>query len=461
MYYLHIYVYICRTIFEYEPVIRLPLHLLLSSQGKGQRVVYILKIITLLKVPENRDFFFEFNINLGKMNNVLIQPANRIQHVQEYYFSRKLRELDEMKRNGISIINLGIGSPDLSPAAEVIQVLHLNAMSPSNHGYQSYSGTPALRTAFASWYRKYFGVTLNPDNEILPLIGSKEGIMHISMAFINEGDEVLIPNPGYPAYEAATKLAGGRPRFYDLKERQNWQPDLDTLRKHDLSKVKIMWVNYPHMPTGTKGTRELFHRLVEFSHAHNILICNDNPYSFILNEKHISILSAKGAMGSALELNSLSKSHNMAGWRIGMVAGNSAYISAVLKVKSNMDSGMFQPLQAAAAQALSAPESWYDDNNRVYRKRRSVAEEILRILRCSFDPDQSGLFLWARVPSRYDTAEDLTEKVLQKSHVFITPGHIFGSNGVNFIRISLCSGEKVLAEACDRIKRDFSHELIN
>jgi LL-diaminopimelate aminotransferase len=391
------------------------------------------------------------------MNHELIQPAERTRHVQEYYFSQKLRQIDDMRKNGCDIINLGVGSPDLSPSEEVIQALHMNALSPSNHGYQSYSGTPALRNAFAGWYKRYFGVILNPDNEILPLTGSKEGIMHISMAFINHGDEVLIPNPGYPAYEAAAKLAGGIPRLYDLSEETNWLPDLDKLGNEDLEKIKIMWVNYPNMPTGTKGTHELFVRLVGFAKKHKILICNDNPYSFILNENYISILSVPGAMDVALELNSLSKSHNMAGWRIGMVAGNPAYIKAVLQVKSNMDSGMFQPLQAAAAKALNAPDEWYRSVNSVYLKRRVAAEEILKSLRCSFDIEQSGLFLWAKIPAQYSGAEELTEPVLQRSHVFLTPGHIFGSNGNNFIRISLCATEQALSVARDRIKRDFSN----
>ena len=389
----------------------------------------------------------------------LIEPAERIRNVEEYYFSTKLKQVGEMRRNGIDVINLGIGSPDLSPSTEVIEALHSNALNPQNHGYQSYIGIPVLRNAFTSWYKRYFGVTLNPENEILPLMGSKEGIMHISMAFLNNGNEVLIPNPGYPAYEAAAKLAGGKARYYDLIEENSWLPDLNKLGKEELGNVKIMWVNYPHMPTGARATPEFFSRLVAFGRKHKILVCNDNPYSFILNDHHISVLSAEGAETTALELNSLSKSHNMAGWRIGMVAGNSTYISAILRVKSNMDSGMFQPLQAAAAEALNAPDSWYKDVNAIYSNRRTIAEEIMNTLRCTFDREQTGLFLWGKIPSHYTCSEDITEPLLLRSHVFITPGRVFGSNGKNYLRISLCADEKRLSEANMRIKRGYSDNI--
>jgi aspartate/methionine/tyrosine aminotransferase len=393
------------------------------------------------------------------MNTPGIKPALRISEVEEYYFSGKLREIGGMRRNGIDVINLGIGSPDLPPSDVVTEALHINAINPENHGYQSYTGIPALRNAFAKWYKTFFNVDLNPLEEILPLVGSKEGIMHITMAFVNEGDEVLIPNPGYPAYEAATKLAGGVPRHYDLNEETGWLPDLDMIESGGLDRVRVMWINYPHMPTGKKATRETFARLVAFALKHNILLCNDNPYSFILNDDYVSVFSAPGSMTTALELNSLSKSHNMAGWRIGMVAGNAAFINSILRVKSNMDSGMFQPLQAAAVEALNLSAQWYKELNAVYAGRRIVAEEIMKLLDCSFDPDQSGLFLWGRIPSVYKSSEELTEKLLHQANVFIAPGKIFGSNGDRYIRISLCSKETVMTEASTRIRALTKHTL--
>jgi len=391
--------------------------------------------------------------SVNNMDQPLIKPASRISLVQEYYFSRKLKQLSEMKQQGIDVINLGIGSPDLPPSGNVIEALCSNALNPGNHGYQSYIGIPALRKAFSSWYKNYFNVDLNPDNEILPLVGSKEGIMHISMAFLDEGDEVLVPDPGYPAYEAASKLAGGKVRYYDLTEENGWYPDIDKIESEGLGKVKIMWINYPHMPTGKKATGELFSALVKLARRHNILLCNDNPYSFILNDSHLSLLSVNGSKEVSLELNSLSKSHNMAGWRIGMVAGNPDFISAILRVKSNMDSGMFQPLQAAATEALKATDIWYEEVNRTYSNRRQIAEEIMSLLSCRFDTDQTGLFLWGRIPESYEGSEELSEKVLHKSHVFITPGFIFGRNGNRYLRISLCATEKVLAEAKNRINK--------
>ncbi|MBE0668001.1 MAG: aminotransferase class I/II-fold pyridoxal phosphate-dependent enzyme [Bacteroidales bacterium] len=393
------------------------------------------------------------------MNNTVIEPASRIKNVHEYYFSGKLRQLNEMRQRGLDVINLGIGSPDLPPHENVISALNYNARNPENHGYQSYTGIPALRNAFSAWYKLYFNVDLDPSDEILPLVGSKEGIMHISMAFINEGDEVLIPNPGYPTYEAAARLAGGKVRYYDLTEETAWLPDLARLENEGVDDVKIMWINYPHMPTGRRATTDIFRSLVAFAAAHNILLCNDNPYSFILNEHQVSVFSAEGSMDVALELNSLSKSHNMSGWRIGMVAGNHSYINAILRVKSNMDSGMFQPLQAAAVEALNTSSQWYADVNDVYRKRRLLAEEIMNSLSCSFDSDQAGLFLWGRIPPAYKDSEELSDFLLQKTNVFITPGRIFGSNGDNYIRISLCSKEKVLSEARDRIVKEFETEI--
>jgi LL-diaminopimelate aminotransferase len=380
-----------------------------------------------------------------------IKPSSRTELVQEYYFSQKLRQIDEMRKSGIDIINLGIGSPDLSPAPEVIEKLSETARMPHTHGYQSYNGITALRKAFADWYEKYFHVTLNPDNEILPLIGSKEGIMHISLAFVNEGDEVLVPNPGYPTYTSVTKLAGGRVRFYNLNERNNWHPDIAELENSDLSKVKIMWVNYPHMPSGASGSKEMFENLVAFAHKHNILLCNDNPYSFILNHNHLSLLSIDGAKEVALELNSMSKSHNMAGWRIGMVAGHKEYISNIVKVKSNMDSGMFQPLQLAAVEALNSPDDWYTSNNKIYGQRRKLVEIIMNKLNCTFDATQTGLFVWGKIPSEYSSGEELTEEILHKAHVFITPGMVFGEQGNEYIRISLCANEQILSRATERI----------
>jgi aspartate/methionine/tyrosine aminotransferase len=307
-----------------------------------------------------------------------------------------------------------------------------------------------LRSAFAVWYKKYFNVSLNPENEILPLMGSKEGIMHISMAFVNPGDEVLVPDPGYPAYTSVTNLVGGIVRNYPLEENNGWLPDLHELEKSDLGKVKLMWVNYPHMPTGTKGSPELFEKLVSFAFKHNILICNDNPYSFILNREYNSILSPKNALEVALELNSLSKSHNMAGWRIGMVAGNKDFISEILKVKSNMDSGMFRPVQVAAVEALQNPEAWYESINKVYRERRKITEEIMEALGCEYNADQVGLFLWGRLPVNVESCETFVDNLLMKAHLFITPGFIFGSNGERYIRISLCCNEEILLKARER-----------
>jgi aspartate/methionine/tyrosine aminotransferase len=356
-----------------------------------------------------------------------------------------------MRINGADIINLGIGSPDQPPSDNTIRRLEDEARKPGVHGYQSYNGSPALRKAFSDWYLKYFRVKLDPENEILPLMGSKEGIMHISMAFINPGDEVLIPNPGYPTYTSVTSLVGGRIRYYDLIEKNGWFPDLEALEKSDLSKVKLMWTNYPNMPTGVKGSIILFRKLVSFSLDHNILLCNDNPYSFILNKDYLSILAVEGAMETAIELNSLSKSHNMAGWRIGMAAGNKEYISNILKVKSNMDSGMFLPLQMAAVEALNSPEAWYDKVNEAYIVRRKTSESIMDLLGCRFSKDQSGLFVWGRIPEKIESCEMFVDEILNNAHVFLTPGFIFGSQGERYIRISLCADNERLKEARKRI----------
>ncbi len=380
-----------------------------------------------------------------------VKAAERTESVKEYYFSQKLRQIDQMRKAGADIINLGIGSPDQPPSENTIARLSEEATKPSSHGYQSYNGIPALRNAFAEWYKKYFNVVLDPESEILPLMGSKEGIMHISMAFVNPGDEVLVPNPGYPTYSSVTNLTGGKIRYYDLTQENGWLPDLVKLAQSDLSRVKIMWLNYPHMPTGTKGSAKLFEKLVAFASDHGFLLCNDNPYSFILNKEYLSLLSVDGAKETALELNSLSKSHNMAGWRIGMVAGHREYISNILKVKSNMDSGMFRALQTAVVEALGNPPSWYDTVNSVYEKRRIIVEEIMNILNCSFDKNQSGLFLWGRIPDSIGNCEQFVDEILNNTHVFITPGFIFGSMGDRYIRISLCADEKALLEAKRRI----------
>jgi len=381
-----------------------------------------------------------------------VKPAKRTNSVKEYYFSQKLRQIDQMRMMGADIINLGIGSPDQPPSNNTIRRLAEEASKADAHGYQSYIGIPDLRKAFAAWYKKYFRVELDPDSEILPLMGSKEGIMHISMAFVDQCDDVLIPDPGYPTYSSVTNLIGGNIKYYDLDEKQGWMPDLDKLEATDLSRTKLMWINYPHMPTGALGSLKLFEKLVGFALRHNILLCNDNPYSFILNNDYISILSVDGARETALELNSLSKSHNMAGWRIGMLAGHKDYISSILKVKSNMDSGIFRAMQLAAVEALDNPDSWYDSVNSYYRRRRTIVESIMDLLNCKYDKNQAGLFVWGRIPEEIKSCEQYVEDILDKAHVFITPGFIFGKNGNRYIRISLCANEKTLTESLKRIE---------
>ena len=381
-----------------------------------------------------------------------IQPAHRVNAVEEYYFSRKLEQIRQMNLEGTPVINLGIGSPDLPPSPQTIDKLVETARKSTSHAYQSYIGIPALRQAFANWYKNFFGVSLNPANEILPLMGSKEGVMHVSMAFLNPGDKVLVPNPGYPAYAAVSKIVGAEIMNYDLVAENNWQPDLDALEQLDLSGVKLMWVNYPNMPTGARATMDLFQRLIAFGKKHDILIVNDNPYSFVLNDEQLSILSVEGAKDVALELNSMSKSHNMAGWRIGMVGGKPEFIQYVLRVKSNMDSGMFLAMQEAAIKALESPIEWYQELNVEYTKRRAIASAIFDHLGCTYDKDQVGMFLWGSVPASTGTAEHLTDALLQLARVFITPGLIFGSNGNQFIRVSLCANTDMLNEALWRIK---------
>jgi aspartate/methionine/tyrosine aminotransferase len=380
--------------------------------------------------------------------------ARRLDPINEYYFSQKLREIEELNSQGKAVINLGIGSPDLPPHASVIKVLQEESVRPQNHAYQGYKGVKPLREAMAAWYRKWYGVPLNPDTEILPLIGSKEGIMHVCMSFINEGDEVLVPNPGYPTYRSAVLLAGGKPVDYRLTEEGGWFPDFKALEAMDLTKVRMMFVNYPHMPTGKLPTKEVLKSIVDFARKHNILICHDNPYSFILNDAPASILDVEGAKEVAIELNSLSKSHNMAGWRVGMLCGAKENIDAVLRFKSNMDSGMFLPLQLAAVAALGLGEEWHRNLNEEYTKRREQVYALLDDVQCIYSKEQAGLFVWARIPENYKSGYDLSDHLLHGAGVFITPGGIFGSEGDRFIRVSLCSPAERLAEARKRIQNN-------
>ena len=383
--------------------------------------------------------------------------ATRLESVQEYYFSRKLKEIAHMNAEGKNVISLGVGSPDMPPSEATIKTLCEHAHHADAHGYQPYVGIPELRQAFADFYKKWYQVILNPTNEIQPLIGSKEGILHITLALVNPGEQVLVPNPGYPTYTSLSTLLGAEVIPYNLTEENGWLPDFDALEQLDLSKVKLMWTNYPHMPTGTNATLELYQKLVDFGKKHHIIIVNDNPYSFILNKKPLSILQIEGAKDCCIELNSMSKSHNMPGWRIGMVASNATFIEWILKVKSNIDSGMFRPMQLAAATALHNDESWHEEMNfNLYQKRRHLAEQILETLQCTYNKSQVGLFVWGRIPDHYQQVEDLTEAVLHKARVFITPGFIFGSNGARYIRISLCCDEQKLAEALDRIKQNIT-----
>lgn len=386
-------------------------------------------------------------------NNINITPANRVQQVKEYYFSRKLKEIAESNAKGADIISLGIGGPDRPPHQDVINTLCSEAQRSDSHGYQAYVGIPELREAFAEWYKTYYNVELNPVTEIQPLIGSKEGILHTTLAFINPGDGVLLPNPGYPTYTSVSKLAEAELYTYDLTEEGGWEPDFEALEKLPLEKIKLMWVNYPHMPTGKRASLELFKKLVDFGRKHNIVIVNDNPYSFILNDNPLSIFNIEGAKDIAIEMNSLSKSHNMPGWRIGMIASNPTFIQWILKVKSNIDSGQFRPMMKAAVEALKQDKEWYAQINTTYAKRRLIAEEIMNTLGCHFDPAQSGLFLWGRIPESEESSEALADNILYNARVFITPGFIFGSNGNRYIRISLCAKEDKMQEALNRIKQ--------
>ena len=390
---------------------------------------------------------------MQKENKVYnITPANRVGSVQEYYFSKKLKEVAEMNAAGKNVINLGVGSPDLPPSEQTIETLCEHARKANEHGYQPYVGIPELRKGFADWYKTWYNVDLDPKTEIQPLIGSKEGILHISLAFLNPGDGVLVPNPGYPTYSSVSKLVEARLIPYELKEELGWQPDFEELEKMDLSNVKLMWTNYPNMPTGANASVELYEKLVAFGRKHGIIICNDNPYSFILNEHPLSILSIPGAKEICIEMNSMSKAHNMPGWRMAMLASNAQFVQWILKVKSNIDSGQFKPMQYAAVEALSAKKEWYDNMNRVYRSRRNLAGQIMRTLGCEYDENQVGMFLWGRIPDSAESGEAIANKVLYEANVFLTPGFIFGSRGERYIRISLCCKNETLEEALRRIE---------
>lgn len=382
-----------------------------------------------------------------------IKPAERISAVSEYYFSRKLKEVAKLNAEGKDIISLAIGSPDMPPSEAAINKLCEVARQDSSHGYQPTMGTPELREAMAGFYKRWYNVDLDPQKEIQPLIGSKEGILHVTLAFVNPGDEVLVPNPGYPTYTSLSKILGAKVVNYNLHGDNGWQPDFDELEKMDLSKVKLMWTNYPNMPTGANAQEDTYRKLVDFAKRHSIVVVNDNPYSFILNEKPLSLLQVPGAKDCCIEFNSMSKSHNMPGWRVGMCASNSLFIEWILKIKSNIDSGTFRGIQLAAAEAYNNSDEWHRQANiTTYRRRRDTAEQIMRELGCTFDPKQVGMFLWGRIPDKYGNAEELTERVLHKARVFITPGFIFGSNGEKYIRISLCAKDNKIKEALNRIK---------
>ena len=378
--------------------------------------------------------------------------SQRLNGIEEYYFSKKLAAIEQMNRTGEEVINLGIGSPDMAPHPEVIQILQEAASNKNNHAYQSYKGSIVLREAVAKWYKKWYQVDLDPAKEILPLAGSKEGIMHICMTYIDAGDGVLVPDPGYPTYRSAALLAGANVYTYTLNKNNGWLPDLDALEEMDLSSIKLMFVNYPHMPTGALPTKQFFEKLILFAKKHNILICHDNPYSFILNKKPFSLLAFDKGKEVVLELNSLSKSHNMAGWRVGFLCGNAERISNVLRFKSNMDSGMFLPVQLAAAKALSLDQQWFEDLNKIYSQRQKKAFELLTNLNCEFEKEQSGLFVWAEIPSQFKGAFAFTDQILNDCRVFITPGGIFGNAGNRFVRVSLCKEEKIFDEAIKKCK---------
>src|SRR5574344_2706528 len=389
------------------------------------------------------------------MNNN-VKPAERVSAVQEYYFSRKLKEVAKLNAEGLNIISLAIGSPDMPPSAQTVEKLCEVARKNDAHGYQPTMGTPELRGAMANFYKKWYNVDLDPATEIQPLIGSKEGILHVTLAFVNPDEEVLVPNPGYPTYTSLSKILGAKVVNYNLREDNGWQPDFDELEKMDLSRVKLMWTNYPNMPTGGNARMATYERLVKFAQEHGIVIVNDNPYSFILNEHPISLLQVPGAKDCCIEFNSMSKSHNMPGWRVGLIATNAEFIKWILKIKSNIDSGTFRPMQLAAAQAYKNDAAWHEEMNiNVYRRRRDIAEQIMDALHCKFDPTQAGMFLWGKIPDNCEDVEQLTEKILHEARVFIAPGFIFGSNGKRYIRISLCAKDNQIKEALERIKKVF------
>lgn len=388
--------------------------------------------------------------------SAMIQPADRVSEIQEYYFSRKLKEVARLNAEGKDIISLAIGSPDMPPSGQTVDKLCEVAHRPDAHGYQPTAGLPELRQAMAAFYKRTYGVDVDWQSELQPIIGSKEGIMYVTLAFCNPGDEVLIPNPGYPTYTAINRIFGTRITYYDLLENNGWQPDFDALERMDLSRVKVMWVNYPNMPTGGNARMETFVRLVGFARRHGIVVVNDNPYSLILNEHPMSILQVDGAKDYCIEFNSMSKSHNMPGWRVAMMLGNKQFVSWMFKIQSNIENGTFRGIQLAAAEAYNTnTREWHRQHNiEVYRRRRAIAEQIMTALGCSFDPQQVGMFLWGRIPDRYADAEELTERVLHEARVFITPGFIFGSNGRRYIRISLCAKDEKMKEALKRIKND-------
>lgn len=394
---------------------------------------------------------------MADIYNKNILPADRIATVNEYYFSRKGKEVARLNAEGKDIISLAIGSPDMPPSKETIDTLCENARLDNAHGYQPTVGIPELRNAMASFYKRWYNVELNPDTEIQPLIGSKEGILHVTLALANPGDKVLVPNPGYPTYTSLNRILGTEIVNYNLLEKKGWQPDFEQLENMNLEGVKIMWTNYPNMPTGGRATRELYEKIVDFAIRHNIVVVNDNPYSFILNkDEHLSILQVPGAKECCIEFNSMSKSHNMPGWRVGMLATNSTFVGWILKIKSNIDSGTFRPMQLAAACAYKNTEQWHHHANiETYQTRRSIAEKIMRRLGCTFDPEQQGMFLWGKVPDNYSSAEELTERILHEARVFVTPGFIFGSNGERYIRISLCAKDEKMQEALERIEKIF------
>ena len=389
-----------------------------------------------------------------------IVPADRVQTVSEYFFSKKLREVAALRAQGMDVISLGIGGPDRPPHAKVVERLCEESRRDDTHSYQSYVGIPELRKAFAEWYERSYGVQLNPESEIQPLIGSKEGILHTTLAFVNKGDGVLVPNPGYPTYTSVSRLAEAEIFTYDLCEESGWQPDFEALERLPLERIKLMWVNYPNMPTGARATKETMQRLVDFGRRHGIVICNDNPYSFILNEQPESLLAIEGAKDVCIEMNSLSKSHNMAGWRVGMLAAKPEFVQWILRVKSNIDSGMFRPLQLAAVEALGCDDEWYVALNAEYAERRKIAEQIMEAVGCSYDPNQVGLFLWGRIPEQMQDGVQLADMLLYELGIFVTPGMVFGSNGDRYIRISLCATQERMREALERVtSKNFTENI--